>query len=124
MFMYYNPSPCHKDVGDCVIRAISKAMNYGWERTYIELAIQGFMMCDMPSANHVWGMYLKEKGFKRHLIHDDYVGDYTVGDFCKDHPEGVYVLALSSHVVTVVDGDIYDTWDSSYEIPLYYFERV
>lgn len=36
---------------------------------------------------------------------------------------GTYILALSGHVVTVVDGDWYDTWDSGGEIPIYYWVR-
>ena len=44
-------------------------------------------------------------------------------DFCNDHPKGAYILALSSHVVAVVDGCYYDTWDSGQEIPIYYWTK-
>ena len=38
MYSYFNPNPIkNKRVGDCVIRAISKALNQSWEETYIEL---------------------------------------------------------------------------------------
>lgn len=33
-FIYYNPNPERKLVGDCVIRAISKVTNQTWEDTY------------------------------------------------------------------------------------------
>ena len=65
MFKKYNPNPQRNNVGDCVIRSISKVLGYDWERTYAELAVQGFMMCDMPSSNAVWGAYL----LNRHLNH-------------------------------------------------------
>ena len=48
---------------------------------------------------------------------------YTVKDFCKDHPVGTYILATGSHVVTVVDGNYYDTWDSGTEVPIYYWKK-
>lgn len=48
---------------------------------------------------------------------------YTVADFCADHPRGVYVLALSSHVVCAENGSYFDTWDSGNEIPLFYWAK-
>lgn len=36
---------------------------------------------------------------------------------------GRIFLALPSHVVTVIDGDWLDTWDSGGETPLYYWEK-
>jgi len=34
-----------------------------------------------------------------------------------------HILALSGHVVCVMDGDYYDTWDSGGEVPLYYWRK-
>lgn len=124
MFKFYNPNPQGKNVGDCVIRAITKIFNRSWEQIYLDLCIQGYIMSDWGSANAVWGAYLKSKGFERRLIPDDYLNDYTVEEFCKDNPNGDYILALSSHVICVKNGDYYDSWDSGKEIPLYYWERV
>ena len=57
-------------------------------------------------------------------ISDDGFGDYTVGDFAEDNPNGVYVLSMpGQHVVTIVDSVIYDTWDSSNEGPSYFFSK-
>lgn len=79
---------------------------------------------DLPNADIVWGKYLVEHGFCRHLISDDGFGDYTVGDFAEDNPNGVYVLSMpGQHVVTIVDSVIYDTWDSSNEVPSYFFSK-
>ena len=77
----------------------------------------------MPHANHVWGGYLKSKGFRKRIIPDECPDCYTVEDFCKDHPKGNFVLALSGHVVAVCDGELFDTWDSSNEIPIYYWQK-
>ena len=119
----FNPNPQGKQVGDCTVRAISKATRQSWEDAYSGIAIQGFMMHDMPSANHIWGAYLKSKGFKKHIIPDTCPDCYTLEDFCRDHPKGMYIVALHNHVVAVDDGNYFDSWDSGNETPIYYFER-
>lgn len=124
MWKLYNANPTGKQVGDCVIRAISKAMDSTWHDTYIDLALQGYIMCDMPSANHVWGAYLRKHGFERHMIPDSCPDCYSVKDFCADHPSGLYVIALHGHVIVANNGDYYDSWDSGNETPIYYFERI
>ena len=68
MYVNYNANPQQKQVGDCVIRAISTVLNQDWETTYIGLAIQGFMMSDMPSSDSVWNEYLKSKGLARYIV--------------------------------------------------------
>lgn len=124
MWIKYNPHPLKNKIGDCVIRALTKALNQTWEKTYADLAVEGFIKCDLPNADIVWGKYLIEKGFCRKLIPDDGFGDYTVEDFANEHPEGIFVLSMpGKHVVTVVDGSIYDTWDSRDEIPSFYFMK-
>lgn len=111
-------------MGDCTVRAISGALGQSWEATYAGLALQGFRLCDMPSANHVWGAYLREKGFSRKIMPDGCPDCYTVADFAADNPLGTYILALSGHVVCVRDGDWYDSWDSGGEVPLYFWEKT
>lgn len=118
-FERFNPNPDGRNVGDCTIRAISKALGKDWDATYWGLAVEGNFLHDMPSANAVWGSYLRRNGFYRDLTPDG----ITVRQFADQHPTGTYVLALSGHVVCVVDGVLYDTWDSSSEIVLYYWTR-
>lgn len=122
-FHFYNANPENNRVGDCTVRALSKALDQEWETTFIGLMIQSLMLHDMPSANHVWGSYLKSKGFRRHIIPDTCPDCYTVKDFCRDNPEGTYILAISGHVVTAVDGCYFDTWDSGNEVVVYYWKR-
>lgn len=121
--IFYNPNPHGKRVGDCTVRAISKALGQSWEQTYAGLSLQGFSDGDMPSANATWGAYLRAKGFRRRIVPDECPDCYTVRDFAEDHPHGTYILALASHVVCLIDGQLYDTWDSQDETPLYYWER-
>lgn len=118
-YAHYNPSPFGKNVGDCTVRALSKALNQDWHETYFGLCIEGALRGDMPSANATWGAYLRRHGFQRELAPED----TTVAEFSDAHPDGTYILALSSHVVCIVDGVLYDTWDSSHEIVLYFWRK-
>lgn len=123
MYISYNPNPQNNNVGDCVVRAISKIIGNSWKRTYIELAIQGFMMSDMPSANHVWGAYLHSKGFRRYTIPDYCPDCYTVKNFADDNQHGEFILSTGKHIIAVIDGNYFDTWDSGDEIPVYYWHK-
>ena len=124
MWKKYNPNPTGARVGDCVIRAISKATDSQWNDVYMGVCLQGLKMSDMPSANHVWGAYLKEKGFTRNVLPNTCPDCYTVKDFCQEHKSGIFILVVSGHVVCVKDGDYYDSWDSGDEVPMYYWEGV
>ena len=121
-YIYFNPNPSGKRVGDCVIRAVGKLTEQDWETTYLEIAMAGFELCDMPSSNNVWAAYLKRKGYRRRVIPDTCPNCYTVRDFCRDYPHGRFLLATGSHVVAVVNGDYFDAWDSGDEVPVYFWE--
>jgi hypothetical protein len=123
MFKYFNPNPMNKRVGDCVIRAISRALDWEWNDTYTALCLQGYVMSDLPSSNQIWGAFLRKQGFIRQVIPNECPDCYTVEDFCKDHPTGIYVLGTGSHAVAVVDGFYYDAWESGREQPIYYYEK-
>lgn len=123
MYSHYNPNPQNKRVGDCVVRAISKAIDQTWEQTYIELSLLGYLMGDLLSSNPVWGAYLKSRGFVREMIPSECPECYTIADFCREYPHGVYVIGTGSHAVAVIDGIIFDAWDSSAETPLYFWRK-
>lgn len=119
----YNPSPTGRNVGDCAVRAIAKALDTDWKTAYALIALNGYLMGDMPSANSVWGAVLRENGFSRSAIPNNCPDCYTMEQFAADHPDGVYVVGTGTHVVTIEDGTIYDSWDSSQEIPQYYWTK-
>lgn len=123
MYIKYNPNPHAARVGDCVVRAISKATGQEWEKTYMDLCLYGLMEGDMPSANAVWGKYLKEKGYVRRTLPDKCPCCYTVEDFTRDYPSGNFILALNGHVVCACDGNHFDTWDSGRETVNFYWTK-
>lgn len=123
MYRNFNINPVCRRGDDCTVRAIATALNKDWEEVYIDLCIYGLKNYDIPSANHVWGAYLINQGYSRHIVPNTCPICYTVKQFAKDHPKGTYILALHGHVVAVIDGDYYDTWDSGEEIPVYYWKK-
>ena len=123
MWVYYNPNPTGRNVGDCAVRAISKAFDIDWEEAYDLISDAARLMGDMPSANSVWGAVLRQNGFYRKAIPNSCPDCYTAEDFCIDHPYGTYVLGFGGHVATVKNGRLYDSWDSTKEIPQYYWEE-
>ena len=123
MYIQYNPNPTGRNVGDCAVRAISKAFDIDWESAYLLIAMAGYNMGDMPSGDSVWGAVLRQNGFYRKSIPNTCPDCYTAEDFCEDNPVGVFVLGFGNHVATVVDGDLYDSWDSSQQIPVYVWYR-
>lgn len=119
MYIEYLNNPVGRKVGDCSVRAVAKALGMGWEAAYIALAINGLQMGDMPSSDSVIVATLRQHGFYRMPVENTCPDCYTAKDFCEDHPHGTFVLFFGGHVATVVDGDLYDAWDSSNEIPQY-----
>lgn len=123
MFIFANPNPAKLLVEDCVIRAISILKDQSWLRTYDEVADKGRSMFNMPSSNSVWNRYLIDSNYRKRILQDTCPECYTIIDFCRDHPYGEYMVATGTHVVTIIDGNYYDTWDSGDEVPIYFYER-
>lgn len=123
MYRKFNPNPLNRSVGDCTVRAMCALFDTDWFTSYDALTAEGRILCDMPSANAVFGSYLYSKGFNKRLVYNIPTHIINVREFADTHPKGMYLLATGSHVVTVIDGDYYDSWDSGEEVPIYYWER-
>lgn len=123
MWIEFNENPTGRRVGDCAIRALSVALGVNWEKAYSLATVNGFTMGDMPSSDSVWGSVLRQHGFSRASIPDSCPDCYTAEDFAKDHSTGVYVLGFGGHVATIRDGNLFDSWNSSQEIPQFYWYR-
>lgn len=124
MFKAFNPNPKSKHTGDCIVRAIVAAEGESWDTVFLKLCVKAYQVGDMPSSNDVWGQYLIDRGYRLERLMNTCPYCYTVKDFCKDHPEGTYVLGTGTHAVCVKDGDYYDAWDSGDKVPLYAFVKA
>lgn len=119
MWRKFQNNPAGRNVGDCAVRAVSVALGIDWKTAYNLIADAGFNMADMPSADATFGAVLRQHGFKKAIIPNECPNCYTAREFSEDNPDGIYVLGFGGHVATVVDGDLYDSWNSENEIPIY-----
>lgn len=122
-FILFKNNPRNRNVGDCVIRAVSKVLNIPWETAYIDMVMEGYAMADMPSSNSVLNAYLHSKGFRRYVIPNECEDCYSIRQFAEDYPYGTYIVCTGTHTVAVIDGCYFDSWDSGDETPLFYWKK-
>lgn len=120
-FTYLNQNPKNKFTGDCVIRALSTAMEKPYNDVVIDLA---YMQCrygyDIGDPR-LYDKYLVENGWKRYKQpKKDNNKKYTGIEWCEflqfwNHPDWQRIVANigTGHVVAIINGKIIDTWDSS-----------
>lgn len=123
MYEYYNPNPYHRVIRDCTQRALSKAFGIDWETASVILDSTAIKNGYNGDAKEVFWIVLKENGYERNSIPNNCPDCYTAADFCVDHPKGTYILGFGDHVCTVVDGVIYDSWDSQKEVPHFFWYK-
>lgn len=123
MYKAYNPNPEFRRTEDCTVRAVAKAFGVDWLTAYDWLVEEGRKVYDMPRANHVWMGFLEHQGFRLYAIPYTCPDCYLLRDFAADHPRGEYIVGDGRHVVTVIDGDWYDTWNSGDMAPTFYMAR-
>lgn len=122
-YKFYNANPDGKLVDDCVIRALTLALDMDWDSVAVQLCLYQLKMHDMPNSNALWDKLLKDHGFNRYIVPDTCPDCYTIRQFTQDFPVGLYVLATGTHVVTVKDGDYLDTFDSGDYVPVYFYQK-
>lgn len=120
MYVEYNPNPlARRSAMDCAMRAIAKALDTDWETAYAMLCKNGYLMGDVPNSKLVVDSVIRQHGFKRAVIPDTCPDCYTAKAFCKDNRVGLYILCFDDHIATVSNGDLYDSWNSENELPLF-----
>ena len=124
MYIYYQPNPVRGDgVGDCAVRAVAKATDLTWEQAYTELSTTGFLMGDVMNSDQVVAAVLRKHGFVRGSVEESCPDCYSIADFARDNPDGTFVVKSYKHVTTIIDGNIFDAWDSSRRVPLWFWKR-
>lgn len=121
MWRMYEPNPVRTGAIDCAVRAISKALDMSWEKAYVLLSVNGFLMGNDSAADEVWGSVLRQHGFRRYMVSNTCPDCYSVDEFCEEHPYGIYVVKSENHVATVIDGILYDSWPSQDKTVIYYW---
>ena len=109
-FIYANSNP-KVDTNDCAVRSIATASGKPWVDVMRGLCDIAIDECRMPNDIVVVHRYLREN-FNTDII--NVIGrGMSLDDFCKEYPVGKYAVQCMTHGVAVIDGVIYDTYDSS-----------
>ena len=132
-FHYHNANPKNRITGDCTFRAVSTALEQPWEQTVMEMAElsckTGYAINDKKGIER----YLKSKGWVMQKQPKKPNGTkYTGKEFCEliqhwvwddevlgcEWKDGVIIEhniianVGGHHIVAIIDGVIYDTWNS------------
>lgn len=117
MFKYFNSNPVGNNrVGDCGVRALSKALDISWDEAFDILSHNAKQMGDMTDSKIVMTATLRQYGFVREMIPHTCPDCMSVREFCQMNPVGMYILGTQSHIVTAINGDYFDIYDSGDEI--------
>lgn len=129
VFQYYNRNPKNRITTDCVLRAISTALDMPYHEVVMEMSE---IQCKTGYDSHskeVIDRYLKSKGWvkcKQPRKYDN--TKYTGEEFCLKIQHPIYCEELElpdcdwhhmvaniggHHIVAIIDGKIHDIWDSS-----------
>ena len=126
-FIKYNANPKDRIIGDCVIRALSKATGKSWDEVYDELYIIGKKKKRMMNDPKVYKVFLENNNFTLSPARrNEYGKMISVEEFSKDvDADTMYVIHTRKHLTVVFNSDIYDTWDtSSQRAGKFYFKQV
>lgn len=113
---YYQPNKkdIKDEVGDCAIRAFTKALNKSWLEVFDDLIYYAREHQCLLNQKPAYQDYLINEGW-HYQSNGKISKTKTVLKFCKLHNQGTYILYIKvgyrTHLVTVADGIYYDTWD-------------
>jgi hypothetical protein len=109
-FVYYNNNPYGIEEEDCVTRAITLASGL----CYFDISNKLKLTAELLGCEELCVCcydFLIENVLMFRKVEID--RDMTVGDFAQQHPRGIYLLRMEQHITTLIDGKLYDLWDSS-----------
>lgn len=128
-FHYHNANPKNKFTGDCVIRALCTAMKKSYEQVLKELCENSLKTGYSISSTENYDRYLKSQGWikqkqPRKVDNTKYTGE----EFCYTLQEGTTFKCNENecdmtndiianigghHVVAIINGRVWDSWDST-----------
>jgi len=121
----YNANPQGKNEGDCTIRALSLAYDMNYNSVKSELNSLARRNESKFNTIDTINAFIDHHGFVKYINNESMSGAAIddVEDFARKNKHGVYVIYCTNkikqdtsdsfHLVAVINGKIYDTWDPS-----------
>ncbi len=118
----FQPNPLGNETGDCTIRAYCAAESMEWDEAYEMATKYGKDLALMFNEKKVIDKIVEGHfGYKKVKLKKN--EQMTVNEFCTLHDKGTYILNVPRHLVTVIDGEFWDSWDSGDKKVSSYYER-
>lgn len=109
MYRFYNANPKNNNITDCFIRALSCATGESWDHTYNKISdLAQWDGNTMDNRNFII-KYL-DRNFRRM---PKFYG--TIGEASNFYSDNIILISTPGHIVCSKFGNVYDSWDSSYE---------
>lgn len=104
--------------GDCAIRCATILLGLSWNNAFDVLSKYAKNNGCITSTSWMLYNFFSHYGY----AYKETKKDITFGQFAKKHPHGKYAIFSSDHVAALIDGKIYDSWNSVGEIVSVYME--
>lgn len=116
-FRYYNANPEGKHTTDCTIRAISLISGRKYESVK-----KGLINYKKISGADIYNNAVNAREYVKSIggVWEKTGGKIKVKEFAASHPDGGYVLDMKGHYSALINGSVYDTWDTRSEDLLAY----
>lgn len=106
MYQYYNAEPNGEHLEDCVIRAISLALQLPYSQIVKMLNKNGSQNECEEVCLDCYEKMLEDLGFQKELAHNERVKDIA-------NKASVVLIRITGHLTCAIDGVIFDIWDCS-----------
>lgn len=112
-YKFYNINPLGKIEEDCVIRAISLALNEDYDVILHKLYLIGELYDCEFLCKSCYGCLLDNV---YELDRIESFNGMMIDDFLNICDDGTYLVRVSGHLTCIIDKCIYDLWDCKNEI--------
>ena len=111
-FRYYNNNPNKYKTSDCVIRAISVALDKSWDDVLKDLTSYALKYKYFINCQELYEIYLQDNKWEKHKSPQKDNGDaYLLGDWLKQFNGQAIVTIDDDHLTYVSENIVYDIWD-------------
>ena len=116
-YIKYNNNPKNRKTADCVVRAISLALDKSWEDVYLSMVNfglkQGLVFNDKRNVKKYLEKYVYLKTEPMPRRNDN--TRYTLEEFADElaQTNKTYIVSVAKHLTVVKNKKLFDTWDCS-----------
>jgi hypothetical protein len=98
-------NPTYKDRDDCAIRSLAKLL----DKPYVDVKKDLMQLKRLKRLARYYYVEIIEIYIKQHKLREIKVKGVKVSDYTS---MGHYLIMVDGHLLTVIDGVLYDNWDS------------